>query len=209
MAHLLTPTLEQRASREFLKNQPTSAYVYSWFYWLPNWDYTGYWTGYNTCYVDNKIGATAPTSGVGSGTGSGATAERRWFLPAGTYKLHYHIEAKCDTSNGNSSTYWTNDITSSGSGGTDYQYYFTGTANNLSSVGTIINSVKQKNVQFCSSRSNTSAIESSRAYITFDHHLEWIHNGGLVPNISTRAFNGNTQGFVSVEDFWFILKRVR
>lgn len=203
MAHLLTPTLEQRASREFLKNQPTSTYVYSWFYWIPNWDYTGYWTGYNTNYVENTLGASAS----GSGSGSGATAYRQWSLPAGTYRIHYHIEAKCDTSNGNSSNYWTDDITSAGSGGSDINYYFTGTVNNVN--GTVISSVKQKNVQFCSSRTNTSAIESSRAYVTFDHHLEWSHNGGAPYNISTRAFNGNTQGFVSVEDFWFILRRVR
>jgi hypothetical protein len=204
MAHLLTPTLEQRASREFLKNQPTSTYVWSWFSWLPNWDYTGYWTGYNTNYVENTLGASASSSG----SGSGATASRVWSLPAGTYRMHYHIEAKCDTSNANSNNYWTKDIESTGSSAGDIQYYFTGTVNQLSN-GTVINSVKQKNVQFCSSRSNTSAIESNRAYVTFDHHLEWSHNGGVLGGISTRAFNGNTQGFVSVEEFWFILKRVR
>lgn len=203
MAYLLTPTLEQRASRVFLLNQPTSALIYSWFYWLPNWDYTGYWTGYDTNYVENTLGATP----YAAGSGSGATAARQWSLPAGIYKLHYHIEVKCDTSNMYTNNLWTKEIETQASWATDPNYYYTGSVNQVN--GTVINSVKQKNVQFCSPRTNTSAIESNRAYVTFDHHLEWSQNAGQVYGIGTDPFNGAARGFVSVEDFWFILRRVR
>jgi hypothetical protein len=206
MAHLLTPTLEQRASREFLQNSPSGVTIHSWYWWLPCWDYTGYWTGYTSNYVSNTIGAAAGTTGAGAGSGTGATAYRQWNIPAGQYTIHYHIEVKCDTSNAGSSNYWTDDIGTTGSASTDANYYYTGTA--MSVNGTIINSVKQKNVQFCSSRSNTSAIESNRAYVTFDHNLEWSHNGGYVYNQGVRPFQAG-YGFVSVEDFWFILRRVR
>lgn len=202
MAHLLTPTLEQRASREFLKNQPTGVTVASWMYWIPNWDYAGYWTGYDTNFVENTLGATP----YGFGSGSSNQAYRQWQFPTGTYQIHYHMEVKCDTSNSNTPTYWTDDIATSGNGATNSNYYFTGTVNSVN--GTVLNSVKQKNVQFCSSRSNTSAIESNRAYVTFDHHLEYSHNGGIVWSVATSPFQVG-RGLVTVEDFWVIVRRVR
>lgn len=202
MAYLLTPTLEVRTSREFLSNQPTSQYVYGWIEWLVNFDYSGFWSGYDTNYLSNTIGATAT-----NGSGSGATASRRWSLPAGRYHVHYHIETKVDSSVSNSATYWTNEMDEN----TSYRNYFTSNSANPNYIAPadIHSSVKQKNVQFCSSRSNTSIIEANRSYVTFDHWLEWDHGGGSFPTTSNLAFNGNTQGFVSVEDFYYILRRVR
>jgi hypothetical protein len=56
-----------------------------------------------------------------------------------------------------------------------------------------------------------SVIESNRAYVTFDHHLDWDHGGGSNP---MHGFGGTTEfhgdsGFISVEDYWFILRRIR
>jgi hypothetical protein len=72
----------------------------------------------------------------------------------------------------------------------------------------VISSVKQKNIQFCSSRSNTSTIESSRAYMTFDHHLEWSHSGGRIDDTVSSLYQTG-RGFVSMEDFWYTLRRIR
>jgi hypothetical protein len=177
MAHLLTPTLEVRTSREFLANQPaasSSTIISAWMVWLANFDYSGFWAGYDTCYQENTLGATATGSG-----GSGATASQRWSVPAGHYQLHYHIEAKVDTSVSNTSDNWTKEFNTQFP--TSGQY-FTGIEKYMSISSSLVNSsTKQKNVQFCSSRSNTSAIESNRAYVTFDHHLDWDHGGGNIP----------------------------
>lgn len=209
MAYLLTPTLEVRTSREFLASSPESPYSFSAL--LCDFDYDLFsanrgWGPDESNFISNKLGATSSSSGTIGGT----TEQGFYVLPAGIYKLHMHIELKCDSAYSGSSFRFLDDLDGVTQTNTSSSYYFT-SDNSIpidTSVHTVIKSTKQKNVQFCSSRSNTSAIESSRAYMTFDHHLEWNHSGGRIDDVSSSLFR-TARGFVSAEDFWYVLRRVR
>jgi hypothetical protein len=103
--------------------------------WLANFDYSNLWAGYDTCYTENTLGATA----LGAG-GTGTNASQRWSIPAGRYQIHYHIEVKVDTSNANTAIWWTNEFNTSGK-------YHTRIENYLSISSSAVNSsTKQKNV---------------------------------------------------------------
>lgn len=209
MAYLLTPTLEVRTSREFIASSPTNPFGFRAL--LCDFEYDMYkasrgWGPDNSNFISNKIGATSNSSG----TIGGSSEQGFYELPVGIYKMHIHIELKCNSAYSGSGFRFLDDLDGVTQTSTSSSYYFS-SDNSIpidTSVHTVTKSTKQKNIQFCSSRSDTSAIESSRAYMTFDHHLEWSHVGGRIEDISSTLFSTG-RGFVSMEDFWYILRRVR